>query len=129
MNGVIAWFVRNPVAANLMMMVMVIGGGLTLGGLRQEEFPAIEPEAVQVVVEYRGASPAEIEESICIRIEEAIEGTPDIDGRSRRLTSEGGKSIVLWTKLTLVTGIGSAEPATNRRGATASGSSESDEMS
>jgi multidrug efflux pump subunit AcrB len=79
MNGVIAWFVHNPVAANLMMMVMVIGGGLTLVGLRQEEFPAIEPEAVQVVVEYRGASPAEIEESICIRIEEAIEGTPDLD--------------------------------------------------
>ena len=79
MTREIEWFVRNPVAANLMVMVMLVGGTLTLFSLRQEEFPAIEPEAVQVVVEYRGASPAEIEESICIRIEEAVEGTPDLD--------------------------------------------------
>ena len=88
MTHAIAWFVRNPVAANLMMSVMVVGGLLTLLGLRQEEFPPIEPEAVQVVVEYRGASPAEIEESICIRVEEAIEGTPDLD-RITTVAAEG----------------------------------------
>jgi multidrug efflux pump subunit AcrB len=88
MSGAIGWFVRNPVAANLMMMVMVVGGVLTLIGLRQEEFPPIEAEAVQIVVEYRGASPAEIEESICIRIEEAVEGTPDLD-RITTVAAEG----------------------------------------
>ena len=79
MTGAISWFVKNPVAANLMMTVMVIGGFFTLIQLTQEEFPAIDPEAVQIVVEYRGASPAEVEESICIRVEEAIKGTPDLD--------------------------------------------------
>ncbi|MBJ22535.1 MAG: efflux RND transporter permease subunit [bacterium] len=88
MTSAIAWFVRNPVAANLMMMVMVVGGVLTLGTLRQEEFPPVEPEAVQIVVEYRGASPAEIEASICIRIEEAVEGTPDLD-RITTFAAEG----------------------------------------
>ena len=92
MNGVIAWFVRNPVAANLLMTVMVVGGLISLSQLRQEEFPTIEIEAVQVVVEYRGASPAEIEESICIRIEEAIEGTPDID-RINTVAAEGVCSV------------------------------------
>lgn len=88
MTGAISWFVRNPVAANLMMTVMVVGGFFTLIQLTQEEFPAIDPEAVQIVVEYRGASPAEVEESICIRVEEAIKGTPDLD-RISTMASEG----------------------------------------
>lgn len=79
MSGVIAWFVKNPVAANLLMLVMIVGGALALPTIRQEEFPAIETDLVQISVEYPGASPAEIEESICVRIEEEIDGTPDID--------------------------------------------------
>jgi multidrug efflux pump subunit AcrB len=80
MNRIIEWFIRNAVAANLLMFVMIFAGGwVVLPNLRQEEFPPIDPEAVSIMVEYRGASPAEIEESICIRIEEAIDGTPDVD--------------------------------------------------
>ena len=78
MSGVIAWFVHNPVAANLLMFLMVTGGLLTLPTIRQEEFPAIETDVAQISVEYPGASPAEIEDSICLRIEEEIDGTPDI---------------------------------------------------
>ena len=51
MNRAIAWFVHNAVAANLMMLVMVVGGAMIVAGIRQEEFPAIEPEAVQVTVQ------------------------------------------------------------------------------
>ena len=79
MTRVIEWFVHNPVASNLLMLVMVVGGGMVLANLRQEEFPAIDPGAVQITVEYRGASPDEVEQSICLRIEEAIEGTPNLD--------------------------------------------------
>ena len=78
MKGVIAWFVHNPIAANLLMGVLVIGGVLTLPTIRQEEFPAIVTDMVQVSVEYPGASPEEIEESICLRIEDKIDGTPDV---------------------------------------------------
>ena len=78
MSRVIAWFVRNPVAANLLMFVLVTGGLLALPLIRQEEFPAIETDIAQISVEYPGASPAEVEESICLRIEEEIDGTPDI---------------------------------------------------
>ena len=79
MRRVIAWFVRNPVASNLLMLVLVTGGLLALPMIRQEEFPAIETDIAQISVEYPGASPAEIEESVCLRIEEEIDGTPDID--------------------------------------------------
>lgn len=92
MQRVIEWFVHNPVAANLLMIVMVVGGLLVLSTIRQEEFPAIEPEIVRITVEYRGASPAEVEQSICLRIEEAIEGTPNLD-RIRTVAAEGACNV------------------------------------
>ena len=41
MNRIIEWFVHNPVASNLLMAVMVVGGVMILASIRQEEFPAI----------------------------------------------------------------------------------------
>ena len=82
MNRVIAWFVGNPVAANLLMMVLVVGGAATLPGIRQEEFPNIDLEVVRVTVEYLGAAPEESEEGVCIRIEEELEGIDGIDNVS-----------------------------------------------
>jgi multidrug efflux pump subunit AcrB len=92
MNRIIEWFVHNPVASNLLMLVMVVGGVMILASIRQEEFPAIEPEAVRITVEYRGASPEEVEESICIRVEEAIEGTPNLD-RITSVAAEGACNV------------------------------------
>jgi multidrug efflux pump subunit AcrB len=92
MNRAIEWFVHNPVAANLLMLVMVVGGAMIAMSIRQEEFPAINPGAVRITVEYRGASPEEVEQSICIRIEEAIEGTPDLD-RITAVAAEGACNV------------------------------------
>ena len=50
MNRVISWFVDNPVAANLLMAVMVVGGGLTLLSIRQEEFPSIDTQVITISV-------------------------------------------------------------------------------
>lgn len=88
MSGIIAWFVHNPVAANLLMLVLVVGGLLALPTIRQEEFPAIDSDLIRISVEYPGATPEEAEESVCLRVEEAIEGTPDID-RITALAVEG----------------------------------------
>lgn len=92
MNRVIAWFVHNPVAANLLTLIMVVGGLLAAFSVRQEEFPAVSPEAVLITVEYRGASPEEVEQSICLRIEEAIEGTPNLD-RLNTIAVEGACNV------------------------------------
>ena len=79
MSRIITWFVGNPVAANLLMLVLVVGGLITLPGIRQEEFPSIDLEVVRVTVEYLGAAPEESEDGVCIRIEEELEGVEGID--------------------------------------------------
>ena len=71
------WFIENKVAANLLMTAIVLGGILSLPLLDREVMPGIPLDMVQINVEYPGASPAEIEERICIRIEEAIH---DLEG-------------------------------------------------
>ncbi len=88
MSRIIAWFVHNPIAANLLMLVLVVGGLIMLPTIRQEEFPAIDSDLIRVSVEYLGATPEETEQSVCLRIEEAIEGTPDVD-RISSLAVEG----------------------------------------
>ena len=79
MSAIIAWFVRNPVASNLMMAILMVAGIASLLTLRQEEFPSIDTDVIRISIEYPGSSPEENEESVCIRIEEAIESVIDID--------------------------------------------------
>jgi multidrug efflux pump subunit AcrB len=89
MHGMIAWFARNPVAANLLMM-LILGAGLYSLSSRipLEVFPEIELDLVQIRVAYPGATPAEVEEGLSIRIEEAIQ---DLEGIEELLSrsSEG----------------------------------------
>ncbi len=73
----ISWFTRNGVAANLLMLLLVVGGGYSVFSIKREMFPLFSLDTVVVRMPYRGASPSEIEEAVIIRIEEAIEG---IDG-------------------------------------------------
>jgi len=75
----IDWFGHNPVAANLLMWILVVGGLLALPRTHQEEFPNLEVDAVRISVPYLGAAPTEVESGVCIRIEEAIQGTEGID--------------------------------------------------
>ncbi len=75
MRRIITWFVGNPVAANLLMMLLIMGGLISLSQLRQEEFPPIDLGLVSITVPYLGAAPEEVERGVCIRIEEALEGT------------------------------------------------------
>jgi multidrug efflux pump subunit AcrB len=80
-EGVIAWFARNSVAANLVLLTIVAAGLLTLvSGIKVEVFPEVEPELVTVSVVYPGATPAEVEEGVCVRVEEAVE---TLDGIKR----------------------------------------------
>lgn len=79
MYHAIAWFTRNPVAANLLMAVLLVGGALALLTVHQEEFPNINTQMVSITVPYLGAAPEESEQGVCVRIEEAIEGTEGID--------------------------------------------------
>ena len=71
-KGIIAWFARNSVAANLLMICILVGGLLSAMTINKKVFPSIELNTVSVTVSYPGAAPQEIEEGINIKIEEAI---------------------------------------------------------
>jgi len=82
-KGLIDWFAGNHVAANLLMAFLLLAGLMAAMTIKQEVFPQIDLDMVSVQVPYLGASPAEVEEAICVRVEEAIQG---IDG-IKRITS------------------------------------------
>jgi len=100
MHALIKWFAHNPVAANLLMAILVVAGLITLPTIHQEEFPNIDIDAISIVVPYLGAAPAEVEEGVCIRIEEAIQGSEGIDS-IRSSAYEGSCRVVVE----LVTGV------------------------
>mgnify|MGYP001826161266 CR=1 FL=1 len=79
MHTAITWFSKNPVAANLLMFILLIGGAMALFTVHQEEFPSIDIKTVSITVPYLGAAPEESEQGVCIRIEEALEGVDGIE--------------------------------------------------
>lgn len=74
----IAWFTRNGVAANLAMLLMVVGGIGALVSIKRELFPQFSLDTIVIRVPYLGASPEEVEEAVVIRIEEALQGLEGI---------------------------------------------------
>ena len=56
------------------MLIFLAGGAISLMTMHKEEFPNIEPGIVEIMVPYLGAAPEEVEEAVCVRVEEAVEG-------------------------------------------------------
>ncbi|MFP6815600.1 MAG: efflux RND transporter permease subunit, partial [Pseudomonadales bacterium] len=70
------------------MFIMIVGGILALFTVHQEQFPSMDVRVVNVSVAYLGAAPEEVEEGVCIRIEEALEGTEGVE-KIQTSASEG----------------------------------------
>lgn len=79
MTRAIAWFARNHVAANLLMLMMIVGGIISLPTIDQRAFPEITVDVIAINVVYLGAAPEEVEQGVCIRIEEEIYGIDGIE--------------------------------------------------
>lgn len=91
-RGVIAWFARNRVAANVLMVALIAGGLFTIPRLKIEVFPEFSMDVVNVSVAYPGAAPEEVEEGICQRIEEELDGLPGVE-RVTSTAAEGMGSV------------------------------------
>ena len=87
MTSIIAWFARNHIAANLLMALLVFGGLTAMYRVQVKSFPDIDRPIVNVGVTYLGAAPEEVEEGVCIRIEEEIQGITGIE----KLTSSAAE--------------------------------------
>lgn len=82
--------VGHPTAANLLMFMFLIAGAVAATTLAREEMPSPRPVAVQVRVVYPGATPQEVEESLCAPIEDALDSIPDVKSvKSEALASVG----------------------------------------
>ena len=88
-RGPIAWMARNGVAANLAMVIILVGGALGAMRMKQETFPAFDLDLVRVTMAYPGASPEEVEQGIVLAVEEAVRG---IDG-VKRVTSGASEGV------------------------------------
>ncbi|OBT11288.1 acriflavin resistance protein [Shewanella sp. UCD-FRSSP16_17] len=75
----INFFTRHPTIANLMMLAFFVVGLSSIGKIKRETFPEFSPPYIIASVVYPGASPAEVEESLCLRMEDAIDGLSDIE--------------------------------------------------
>lgn len=71
-KGPIAWFVHNPIAANLLLFAVLIFGFISLQDLRTELMPKPESRIIHIAAFYPGASPSEVEQNVTLRIEDAI---------------------------------------------------------
>ncbi len=94
MKSVIRWAVQNTPAMNTLMVSILLVGGICLFTMRREVFPEFELEIILVTVPYPGASPSEVEEGICQKMEEAVRS---IDGIKKQtaIAAEGMGSMVL----------------------------------
>ncbi|NDV90099.1 AcrB/AcrD/AcrF family protein [Alteromonas sp. 345S023] len=82
-TGLIAWFARNSVAANLLMWLLIVGGIFGAFSIQKQVFPNFEIDVVNVRVPYLGAAPQEVEEGVIVKVEESIK---DLEG-IKKITS------------------------------------------
>ena len=83
-SGAITWMARNPIAANLLMAVLLVGGVMAAFSVQKEVFPQFQLDIVGISVGYPGAAPEEVENGILRPVEEAIRGVDGI----REVTAE-----------------------------------------
>ncbi|OEU49393.1 MAG: multidrug transporter, partial [Desulfobacterales bacterium S3730MH5] len=84
MKAVARWSINNRVTVNLLMVLVIVAGLLALMRMRREAFPQFSLDFIHISVPYPGASPEEIEEGICIKIEEQLKA---IDGVSKIMST------------------------------------------
>ena len=89
MKKLIAYFIKNPIYANAIIIVTAIAGILSLSLMPKSFFPELPPNKIYVSVAYPGASPTEIEEGITTRVEQSLNGIEGI----KEITSSSSENL------------------------------------
>ncbi|OBU27927.1 AcrB/AcrD/AcrF family protein [Photobacterium kishitanii] len=92
-SGIIAWFTRNHVAANLLMLLVMIGGLFSVNLINKEIFPAFGTNKITITSQYTGAAAADIEQGIIVKIEQAVDDIADI----KRVTAVANQGVGVVT--------------------------------
>ncbi len=94
MNRAVLWFAGNHVAANLLMVLIVLAGILGLYTIPQKAFPDVEIDVITIGVPYLGAAPEEVERGVCVRLEEQLQDVTGIE-TIRTSAAEGACGVTL----------------------------------
>ncbi len=78
----IRFFAAHPTAGNLLMLLLIAIGIATLPQLKRETFPEVKAYSVEVRVVYPGATPSEVEQAICLVLEDALDGISFVEEKS-----------------------------------------------
>jgi multidrug efflux pump subunit AcrB len=97
-TGPIAWMAANPVAANLLMVIILVAGAMGMSRIKQEVFPEFTLDYVNVSIIYPGASPEEVEQGALLAIEEVVRGVEGIKRVGATSRENGG---LVWAEMLL----------------------------
>jgi multidrug efflux pump subunit AcrB len=97
MEKAIYWFSKNHVAANFLMVAVMIMGLATWGDLKKEIFPETSVDVVLVRIPYPNATPEEVERGVCVPVEEAVEDVDGVD-RIKSTSSQGMGTVAIEVK-------------------------------
>ena len=92
MKAPVSWMAKNHVAANLLMGFILLSGLFSMLQTKKETFPEMSLDQVQIQMPYLGATPSEVEEAVCKRIEERVRGLEGV--RRVRSTAAEGMGVV-----------------------------------
>ena len=92
-RGPIGWMASNHVTANILMLVLLIGGLFMTTRIKQDVFPELTMDMVTVTVAYPGASPEEVESGIILAVEEAVRGISEI----KQVTATASEGMAMVT--------------------------------
>ena len=92
MKAPVTWMAKNHVAANLLMGFILLSGLFAMLQTKKETFPEMSLDQVQIQIPYLGATPAEVEEAVCKRVEERVRGLEGV--RRVRSTAAEGMGVV-----------------------------------
>ncbi len=87
--GLIGWFSKNPVAANLLMLLIIAAGFISVSNISKEMFPVGELDQIQVIAVYPGAAPVEVEKAVILPMESAVQGLKGI----KKITSTASRDL------------------------------------
>lgn len=90
----IRYFLKHPTAANLLMAALLLAGALTLPDIKRETFPEFDPSYISASVAFPGSTPEEVEEALCLRMEDAIDGLSHIE-EARCQALEGAATLII----------------------------------
>ena len=93
-HGIIAWFARNHVAANLLMLLIIGCGLISAYSIRIQVTPEVEIQQIDINIPFPGASPGEVESGVVLKVEEAVRNIEGIERMTSR-SQQGSGTVML----------------------------------